>query len=174
MLAYKIMCYSRYLFQRGLAAFMCSWLLSTLLLGGCQSTGTDEREQEQYTDSPYDLTKLDVEERKKLLHIGLSEEEVLKKWGEPELREPSPEDKNKIIWFYTRIVPITSYVLKEKIDEKTGETIYVEEPVKSLVEHISRKFIFVNGKLDSWYIYPAGLTPDMSRARPYTADGESP
>jgi hypothetical protein len=168
------MCISRYLFPFGPAVFMHGWIIAVLLVSGCQSTVTDERAPDQESEQQYDLATMDAEKRKQLLYIGLSEQEVITKWGEPEMREQSEEDKNKTTWYYTRIIPVRRYILKEQRDENTGEIIYVEEPVESMLEHISRKLIFVDGKLSSWYIYPAGMTPDMSRAVPYKTDAESP
>jgi hypothetical protein len=168
------MSFSRYLFSFNLAGYMYGWLLLPLLLSGCQTTKPDEREPQLNAESQYNLANMDADKRREMLHIGLSEEEVIKLWGEPAMREPSPEDKEKTTWLYTRVIPVTRYILKEKQDEKTGETIYVEEPVESLLEHVSRKVIFVKGKLDSWFIYPAGLTPDMSRAVPYTVEEDAP
>jgi hypothetical protein len=145
-------------------------LLCGQLIGGCQSATTDERDNVDMPQQDYNLASMNADDIKSALNIGLSEEEVLKKWGEPEQRKPSETDKNKTTWYYTRVVHVTRYETREKQDAKTGETIYVEEPVVVVLEHVSRVAVFVDGKLESWRIYPAGLTPDMSRAKPYQVE----
>jgi len=92
------------------------------------------------------------------LNIGDSPELVKRAWGEPDIiKKKKRMGRNIEVWTYTVVTTETRFRLVKVLNEKTRRWESTEEPYEHFNEYIGKIAKFIDGKLDSWKLYPPAI-----------------